>query len=79
MQLISTQIGTEFCYFVHVSFYQVESKDVCSVDVKSSPMPAYLNIEGKTIFYLRIGNSTKELTVEETVNYLNFNKKRQSA
>lgn len=74
VQLISSRIGTEFCSIIHISFYQMKGKDICSLGVQSSSVPAYVNVGGKTTFYLRTGNSTKQLTVEETVNYLNFNK-----
>ncbi|HFA49205.1 MAG TPA: ATP-binding protein [Bacteroidetes bacterium] len=72
MQLISSNIGTEFCSLVHISFYKLEGKDICSVEVGQSTVPAYVNLKGKTVFYLRTGNSTKQLTVQETVNYVTF-------
>ncbi len=74
MQLISTNIGTEFCSLIRISFYQLDKKDVCYVEIRQSSVPAYVNLNDKTVFYLRTGNSTKPLTVEETVNYVNFNK-----
>jgi schlafen family protein len=74
MQLISSQIGTEFCSFIRVSFYKLSVKDICSIEVIASSVPAYVNIDGKTIFYLRTGNSTKQLTVQEAVNYVSFRK-----
>ncbi len=75
VQLISSRIGTEFCSMIHISFYKIKDKDICSLDAQSSSVPAYVNTGGKTLFYLRTGNSTKQLTVEETVNYLNFKNK----
>ncbi len=74
MQLVSSLIGTEFCSLIHVSFYRLDEKDICSVEVRPSSMPAYVNLNGRTVFYLRTGNSTKQLTVQEAVNYISIKK-----
>ncbi len=74
MQLISTQIGTEFCAMAHISFHQLKEKDVCQIEVTPTATPAFVTVNGKPVFYLRTGNSTRALTVQEAVNYINFRK-----
>lgn len=75
MQLTSTHIGTEFCALIRISFYKIEGEDICSVHVVSSEVPVYVNVNGSTLFYLRTGNSTNQLTVQEAINYVNLAKK----
>ena len=75
MQLISTHIGAEFCSLVRISFYNLNQKDICSIHANSAKASAYVNVNGKTLFYLRTGNATNQLTVQEAINYVNLTKK----
>lgn len=78
MQLISAHLGTENCALVRILFYNIDGKDICSLEINESFSPVYVNLDGKTIFYLRAGNSTKQLTVKEAVNYLNLKRALRS-
>tara|TARA_R110000868_G_scaffold386734_2_gene655117 strand:+ start:120 stop:920 length:801 start_codon:yes stop_codon:yes gene_type:complete len=73
--LITNKIGSEFCQFCTLKFNFIEQKIICIVYINPSSKPAYLNDVDKTIFYLRMGNSTRELSVKETVDYLEIRKK----
>ncbi|WJJ96439.1 AlbA family DNA-binding domain-containing protein [Algibacter luteus] len=73
-RIVSTYIDHEACFSNHVSFYQINGKDICLVDVESSPNPVYVNDGIKTTFYVRTGNATYPLSVKETVNYLKIQK-----
>jgi len=72
-QLISQEIGQEFCHLVHLNIQNIEGKDVCMLDVKKSASPVYVTKKNDTTFFLRIGNATKPLSVKETVDYLQSN------
>ncbi|WP_445955793.1 AlbA family DNA-binding domain-containing protein [Yeosuana sp.] len=74
-RIISTYIDREACFSSHVSFYDLEGKDICLVDVEPSPHPVYVNDGKSTTFYVRTGNATYPLSVKETVSYLNLQKK----
>ncbi len=69
-QLISKVIGHEFCHLTKLEIYEIEGSDVCSINIQKSKNPVYVTQKGDTTFYLRIGNSTKPLSVKETVDYL---------
>jgi len=69
-QLITDYIGIEFCSLVHLSFYNIDDKDLCALTIESTDSPAYVHINNKTSFYIRTGNSTKPLTIKEAVKYI---------
>ncbi|WP_310991219.1 AlbA family DNA-binding domain-containing protein [Aequorivita marina] len=69
-RIISTQLGHEACFSNHISFYDINEKDVCVVDIEPSEKPIYVNDTENTTFYVRTGNATYPLTVKEAVNYL---------
>lgn len=73
-RIISTQLGHEACFSNHISFYSIDEKDVCVVDIEPSNEPVYVSDEGNTTFYVRTGNATYPLSVKETVDYLKTKK-----
>ena len=74
-RIISTYIDREASFKTHVSFYELDGKDVCLIDVEPSINPVYV-IDGKnTTFYVRKGNATYPLSVKETEKYLENRKK----
>ncbi|WP_431128344.1 AlbA family DNA-binding domain-containing protein [Flagellimonas flava] len=71
-QVITDYIGREACYNNQVSFHAIGEKDICLINVEPSTIPVYLK-DGKNItFYVRTGNATHPLSVEEAINYLNI-------
>lgn len=73
-RIISTQLGHEACFSNHISFYNLNEKDVCLVDIEPSEKPVYVSDTENTTFYVRTGNATYPLTVKEAVNYLETRK-----
>ena len=69
-RIISKQLGHKACFSNHVSFYNLNEKEVCVVDIEPSKEPVYVNDGTSTTFYVRTGNATYPLTVKETVDYL---------
>lgn len=72
--IISTQLGHEACFSNHISFYVINEKDICVIDIEPSKEPVYVNDGTSTTFYVRTGNATYPLTVKETVDYLKTQK-----
>ncbi len=68
--LITSSLGTEFCYLCTPSFHRIGGKTICMVQIEPSTEPVYLNGTDTTAFYVRAGNSTRQLSVKETVKYL---------
>lgn len=71
-QLITNDIGIEFCSLVQTDFYDLGGKDICVLRIGTTQSPAYVHGNGKTAFYIRAGNSTKPLTIREAVKYINL-------
>ncbi len=71
-QMITNDIGIEFCSLVQTDFYDLDGKDVCVLRIEAAKSPAYVHGNSKTAFYIRAGNSTKPLTIREAVKYINL-------
>ena len=67
---ISTQLGADLCQFVKFLFHVVDGKHVCRLIVLASPRPVFFN-QGKTPkFYLRTGGGTRDLNIQEAVEFI---------
>jgi len=73
-RIISTQLGHDACFSNHISFYNVNEKDICVIDIEPSKEPVYVNDGTSTTFYVRTGNATYPLSVKEAVDYLKTKK-----
>ncbi len=69
-QVLSAVLGAGVQRFVTVRFVALDGKAVCRVDVAASDTPAYLREGNEPRLYLRIGNATSPLPVDEAVRYV---------
>lgn len=75
--LINKEYGVEFATSnLRITFPEVMEKEICMIEIKSGLKPVYTlvadNNGNKTQrFYLRSGNSSQELGLNEIVDYLN--------
>ena len=70
ISLITDYIGAEYAGFVTISFEQREGKTICIVKIESSPKPVFLCEAAGKEFYMRVGNTTRQLDVQETHEYI---------
>lgn len=70
IQLIKDRIGVRFTSFITIRFEQVEQKDVCIVSVQKASRPAVLRDKDKEQFYIRCGNQSQPLKLDEVVEYM---------
>ncbi len=63
-------IGIAFSGYITIYFETIEEKPVCKVDVLKSPEPAFLKEKDAKKFYVRDGNRSKSLDMEEMYRYL---------
>lgn len=76
MTSVASKLGGDACQNVQALFHSVDSKDVCRVIVTPRHRPVYLR-EGETLkLYVRTGVSTRELNVQEAINYTEVRWKR---
>ncbi len=68
-KLLSNALGESAHAFVTVTFHDIDGKDVCQVRIDPSDHPVYVQDEGKSVFFLRTGNATNALPVDEVVKY----------
>ena len=76
MTAIATQLGGDACHSVQAVFQSMDGKDVCRVIATPAHRPVYLRSGEMPKLYVRTGVSTRELNVQEAVNYTEARWKR---
>ena len=71
--LISENIGAQFSQLIKIRFGNMNEDDICVIDVEKSPEPVYLKGSKGKEFFIRVGNTTRALDPEQTVNFINMN------
>ncbi len=67
---ISVNLGADLCQYIKVLFHVINGKHVCRLIILASPRPVFLN-QGKTPkFYLRTGGGTRDLNIQEAVEFI---------
>ncbi len=70
MQLVSSSLGTHVCSLAHIVFHACGDERVCRIQVEAAVNPVYLRDNADRRFFIRTGNSTRELNVEEAIRYI---------
>ena len=70
LTVVGRDLGQSVLAFVSVTFHLIDGKDICRVAVERSDHPVYLTDEGKTSLYVRLGNKTEPLLVDQAVSYV---------
>lgn len=68
--LITATMGVAVNHLVVVAFDEVDERLVAVIRVEPATRPAYLSAQEGKHFYVRVGNSTRSLDVEETPRYI---------
>ncbi len=72
MDLCENHIGKTATTGLTTSFAEISGQDVCRVDVSPSPRPIFVRSPKgpkSADFYLRIGNSTRQLSTDDVLEY----------
>lgn len=70
MQSVAVCLGTENCKNLQVSFLIDNCKEVCIIKVASAKEPVFLKHQQNTHFFVRAGNATRELNIQEALKYI---------
>ena len=70
MTLVAHNLGAANCQAVHPVFHELAGKVICRVIVAPAPHPVYVTHQGARKFYLRTGGSTRELDIEQAVDFI---------
>jgi DNA-binding response OmpR family regulator len=70
VNLVSNRMGGNTTPFLTVNFETIEDKAVCAVYVRKCPNPVFLRTEKGIEFYIRSGNTTRSLNVQEFYDHI---------
>ena len=70
MSLIRDYLGLSVARFIKVCWERLNEEDVCAIDIKKAAKPVFMKEKGRKIFYIRLGNTTHELDIEEAHEYI---------
>jgi len=71
IQLIETNIGKKFLAYLKLRFDKINNQDVCGIYVRKADQAAFLKSDKGIEFYIRTGNSTKTLNIQEFYDHIN--------
>jgi uncharacterized membrane protein len=69
MTAVATKLGADACRSLQIVFHTVQAEEVCRAIVAPAHRPVYIRDGDNTRFYLRTGVSTRELNVQEAIDY----------
>ncbi|MDD5675391.1 MAG: putative DNA binding domain-containing protein [Chitinivibrionales bacterium] len=69
IQYLLSQYQKDIAPCLKVTFHEVDGKDICKIAVAPSPRPVYVKEGNIEQFFIRTGNSKKQLSTSETVQY----------
>jgi Putative DNA-binding domain/Putative RNA methylase family UPF0020 len=67
--LLLDQFGKESSPFLRISFHNIGGVEVCQISIKPSPKPAFVKDGIAENLFVRTGNSTRQLTTREGIEY----------
>ena len=71
LQVVTRDLGEALsASYMTVNFHEIDGEDICQVTVDPSDEPVYVENSKQALFYLRSGNLTRALPVDETVKYV---------
>lgn len=65
--LVRSRLGGDICPLVHVTFHSLDGHDICRVIVEPADRPVYFHDGATSHLFVRTGNSTRELDVQEAM------------
>lgn len=72
-QVLGSALGESVLAFVTTTFHEIGGHDVCQLAVEACDHPVYLLDSGERALFVRMGNLTKALPVDEAVKYVGSN------
>jgi hypothetical protein len=69
-QLFSRDLGDSVSVFLTLTFHELDGNDICQVTIEPSDHPVYVTEGQASAFYLRVGNATRPLPVNEAIRYV---------
>jgi len=70
IQIVKNYLSIESMEYIHTDFESHDGKLIACLNVDPASAPVYLKRESRSDFYVRLGNSSQPLGMEETVRYV---------
>jgi cation-transporting ATPase E len=70
LQVLSSGLGAQVRRFVRVDFVTIGGNDVCALSVRPSDGPIYFHDGAEPRLYVRTGNATTPLALDDAVDYV---------
>jgi len=70
INLFSTAFGKDVSAALSVSFQETSGQDICVLRVPRSSKAVYVTDGSRDKFFVRVGNTTQEMTTKESVAYV---------
>jgi len=70
MNLLLNNLGKDSAALITITFHELDGKDACKVEVKKSPKPVFVKDQSGEHLYIRAGNSTRQPTTKEAIDYV---------
>jgi len=69
-EIIRNYLGLEYSEYIHPRFEGIDNRTICVVSINSSSKPAFISSGNRSEFWVRAGNSTRQLDVREATDYI---------
>jgi CheY-like chemotaxis protein len=69
-EVIRNYLGLEFSEFIHVRFEGINNRTICVISIDPSNKPVFVASGSRSEFWVRTGNSTRQLDVKEATDYI---------
>ncbi len=70
VNLFSSSFGRDIGGSMSVSFHQLRNHEICTLEMRKSPRPVWVEDGILRRFYVRVGNTTQELNAQEAADYI---------
>ncbi|AFZ08615.1 response regulator receiver protein [Oscillatoria nigro-viridis PCC 7112] len=70
IHLVGDSMGNSFTQLLKTRFEIIEGKNVCAIEAKKSTKPVFVKSKKGREFYIRAGNTSKSLDIQEFYNHL---------
>ncbi|TYC49734.1 ATP-binding protein [Rhodobacterales bacterium] len=67
--IVSKNLGGDLCPYIHTVFATIGARDVAMIIIRPAPRAVYLEDGNASAFFVRSGNSTRQLDVREALSY----------
>jgi ActR/RegA family two-component response regulator len=70
VEIIQNYLGIEYIKYVDIRFESFDEKIVCLISIETSSKPVFLVSENNSEFWVRIRNSTRQMSVKDATEYI---------